>query len=508
MDAPYDISAIRRSSAEEAIIPTALLEILHEFHRQQIAYCYWKSSRRLRAVLAGEGDIDLLVARTDQHRVQLILVERDFKLFPSVGDREHPATLSFLGYDERTGQLIHIHLHFFLIVGEKFLKNYRLPWEAIFLKRAILHPTLPIQILDPASEAVLLAVRACLDLGRLDPITLRLWRTTKRKFALDRTELAARVDRALVHDLAARLLNEELAGHVADAIYREELPLTDARIRRRMRKHCAVYRSYNVVEARARSAGRSLFWLAGSMNKHLLHTPRPWNRRAPGGGCMIAMMGVDGSGKSTSVAAMQAWLSSKIDILPIYFGTGDGRPSLFFWPFKLMMPLMVRVLKSRRRNVSRRKISGGAPALPYRLLLIVWAVAVAMDKRTKLSTARRAISRGLIVLTDRFPQDQIFGFNDGPSLTRLPMVPHWLRRFESATYALARRVPPDLIIQLVVTPETAARREPSMDPETIRERIAALQRLEFPGVHVVRVDAEQPLPDVIRAVKREIWRLL
>jgi hypothetical protein len=47
-----------------------------------------------------------------------------------------------------------------------------------------------------------------------------------------------------------------------------------------------------------------------------------------------------------------------------------------------------------------------------------------------------------------------------------------------------------------------------MDPETIRERIAALQRLEFPGANVVRVDAEQPLADVIRAVKREIWRLI
>ena len=57
--------------------------------------------------------------------------ERDFKLFPSVADRDHPATLSFLGYDERGGQLIHIHLHFLLIVGERLLKNYRIPWEEV-----------------------------------------------------------------------------------------------------------------------------------------------------------------------------------------------------------------------------------------------------------------------------------------------------------------------------------------------------------------------------------------
>jgi hypothetical protein len=185
MDALYDIGMIHRSCAEDAL-PPGLAEVLDEFHRQQVSYCYWKSSRRLRAVLAGEGDIDLLVAREDQHRVQVILGERDFKLFPSVGDRDHPATLSFLGYDERGGALIHIHLHFRLIVGERLLRNYRIPWEEVLLTRAILHPTLAIRMLEPTSEALSLVVRASLELRRLDPVTLYVWQATTRKFALDR----------------------------------------------------------------------------------------------------------------------------------------------------------------------------------------------------------------------------------------------------------------------------------------------------------------------------------
>ena len=47
-----------------------------------------------------------------------------------------------------------------------------------------------------------------------------------------------------------------------------------------------------------------------------------------------------------------------------------------------------------------------------------------------------------------------------------------------------------------------------MDPAVIRERIAALRRLAFPGARVVPVDAEQPLAEVLRAVKREIWNML
>ena len=147
-------------------------------------------------------------------------------------------------------------------------------------------------------------------------------------------------------------------------------------------------------------------------------------------------------------------------------------------------------------------MSGHAPGLLYVVLLMVWAVAVAVDKRKKLIAARRGANRGLIVLADRYPQDQILGFNDGPLLTRLTVAPHWLRHFEAGAYALAHRLPPDLVIKLVVTPETAARREPEMNPAIIRERVAALQRLEFPGARVVCVDAEQPLADVIRAVKQ------
>jgi hypothetical protein len=139
---------------------------------------------------------------------------------------------------------------------------------------------------------------------------------------------------------------------------------------------------------------------------------------------------------------------------------------------------------------------------------MVWATVVAIEKRIKLRTAHRGANRGLFILTDRYPQNEIIGFNDGPLLTRLTTIPHWLARFEDSTYALAHRLPPDLVIRLDVTPETALQREPNMDPTVVRERIVSVRRLVFPGARVVNVDAEQPLEDVIRTVKREIWRLL
>lgn len=507
IDCSNGMETFRSSSTESPVLPV-LLGVLNEFHRCDISYCYWKSSRCVSSALVGDNDMDLLVLPDHQHRAEAIILKRSFKLFTATANRDHPSILSFLGYDDECGRLVHLHLHLRLIIGEPLLKNYHLPWERFILDHAILHPGLPIRILNAATEALLIAVRACLELRRSDPVTVRRWRAATRKFASDRIDIARRVDPAALRETAAGLMNDELAEMIGEVIFGDQGLNGRRRLRRRIARHLASYRTYNAFEARLRSLARAMAWTAGNANKHALHLPRPWSRRAPGGGCVVAVVGVDGSGKSTVVAAVRAWLAPEIDVIPIYFGTGGGRPSLLMAPFKLMVPVVERMLKTKPRGASHGKVSDHPPGPLYGILLMIWATVVAWEKRTKLLAARRGADRGLVVVADRYPQNEIAGFNDGPLLTRLSRIPRRLRKFEAAAYALALRLPPDLVIKLDVRPETAARREPDMDPALIGERIADLQRLTFAAARVVRVDAEQPLSNVLRAVKREIWRLL
>jgi thymidylate kinase len=485
-----------------------LHDVLVAFHSHNIRYCYWKSTRRIHAVLRGESDLDLLVEQPDQHHAETILLAHDFKLFPAQANRDHPSILSFLGYDEASGHIVHIHLHFRLIVGQRLLRNYRLPWEDVVLRHTLLHPVLQIRMLDPTIEAVLLAVRSCVELRRSDPVALRSWQAVKRKIALDRADVAARVDPAALRDLAAALLNDDLAELLVNAIFSERELEDQGRFRRRVVRYLSVFRTYNALEAWLRGSWRALLWAAGNANRYLFLLPRPWSRRAPGGGCVIAIVGVDGSGKTTVTATIRTWLGAEVDVVPIYFGTGEGRPSPLLRPFKLLVPLARRILATKPKGASHGPVSDRPPSLLYSLLMMMWATIVAREKRNKLLAARRGAQRGLVIITDRYPQNEISGFNDGPLLTRLTTVPHWLRSFETAAYALVQRLKPDLVVKLDVLPETAARREPEMDPAIIRERIMDLQRLTFAGARIVRVDAEQPLVDVVRTVKREIWRLL
>lgn len=485
-----------------------LMQILDEFRRQELAYCHWRSRRRLPLALAGGSDLDLLIAREQQHRARAILLGQGFKHFPELPHRDHPALSSWLGYDEASGRIVHLHLHFRLVLGTPLFKNYRLPWEDTILRRAEWHPALPVRVLDAASEALLLVVRAVVEPSWTDPVAMRQRSARRRKFEADREDLHACLARPVLRERAAEVFPGDLADLVTDAWFRPR-PLEGQRqLRRRLRRELSAYRLNSLVEAQLRVAARAFLCVAGVVNKRGLHLARPYGRRSPGGGCIAAVIGVDGSGKSTMTAALRHWLGGEIDVMPVYFGTGAGRPGLLLLPFKLLAPLAGRLLPTKPKGASHGRISDRPPGPLYSVLIIVWAIAAAAEKRSKLRAAYRAAGRGLVVLTDRFPQNEDADYNDGPLLPRLRGVPRRLQVAEERTYALAGRPPPDLVLRLDVSPETAARREPDMDATVIRKRIEAARRLEFRGARVVPVDAERPLAEVIRAAKREIWSLL
>lgn len=494
------------AAAEKPFIIELFSRLFDEFDRNQISYCYWKSTGRIVAALRGDTDLDLLVAQEDQHRATAVLLSAGFKAFPAASPRSHPSIATFLGYDDGSGRLLHVDLQTCIVVGDALVKEYRLPWEQVVLTRSIRDPTLLLNMLDPASEGVLLIVRACLETQWFDLVALRNRAALRQKFDTDRKRLARCLDRAELQELASALLSPEVAGLVADAMW-DTRPLHRLhRLRREVRRAVAPFCIYRSAEARARSWWRAVVWASSSFNQWLVHAPRSWNRRVPGGGRIIAIIGVDGSGKSTLVRALRAWLAREVDVLPIYFGTGNGRPSLWLLPFKLLVPICGRLIKPKSRKLSQG--SRNEPGLGYTALIIVWATLAALEKRGKLLKAFRAAQRGMLVVTDRYPQDENADFNDGPLLSRVSRAPAFLRRFEARVYQLSRRIRPDLILRHKVTLETAALREPSMDRAIIERRIAEITRLRFADAFTVELDSEKSFPEVIRAAKREIWRVL
>jgi thymidylate kinase len=486
---------------------SAVLEaLLADFETRSIAYCYWKSAGRAERALSGASDLDLLIARRDRQRATEILTSQGFKLWPDAPGLDHPSVMSFLGYDEASGLVLNVHAHFRLVLGHSLLKNMRLPIEDQIIARSVFESKLGLRVLDPVDEALLVAARANLDMRGDDPIALRHWAQLERKFADNRAELDTRVDRQALRARAARVFSTETAAAIVERFFDETL--TDTATRRDIERELAGFRRYGRLEAFLRAVGRTARAALGKLNRRFVAAPRLPRRRAPGGGVIIAVVGVDGSGKSTLVAEIQRWLGGEIDVLPCYFGTGDGPPAPLFRPIKAIALRVARHIRVKPRGASHGAISDRPPGPLYSTLFVIWALAVALEKRQKLVSGQRAAARGFVVVSDRYPQNEIADFNDGPLLHRVPQCPDWLRRVEASIYALAGRAAPDLVIKLHVGPETVTRREPDMSPAVIRDRIAKLHDLTFSSARILSIDATRPIGEVHRLAKRAVWDIL
>lgn len=494
-------------AAEPAVL-AVYTRLIEGFARAQVGWCYWKSAHRVPAALAGETDLDILVARASQHDARRILLECGFRPFAPVAARAEPTIECYLALDEPSGRIAHVDLHTRLALGSALVRTHWLRWEDALIRRAVAQAGTGLRVLDSASEAVLLVVRASLELRWSDLVTMRRRSSIRRKFALDQERLAACLEHEALRTRAAELLGAQFAAPLAEALFDARPLHRQHRVRRRMRRATARFRTCSAPEALLRGLSRSARAAAAALNRQLFHWPRPWNRQVPSGGAIVAVIGVDGAGKSTLVRGLCEWLGAEVDVLPLYFGTGDGRPSWFLAPLKFLVPLASRLVVLKPAGSSHGTVTDSPPGRAYGILLAIWATILAAEKRVKLRAARRAAVRGMVVITDRFPQDEIPGFNDGPLLPRLGYAPQWLRAFEASCYALAREVRPDLVIKLVASPELIAAREATMDPGVVQSRTAAVGRLTFGGAAITTISASQPVARVLSAAGIAIWRSL
>lgn len=116
----------------------------------------------------------------------------------------------------------------------------------------------------------------------------------------------------------------------------------------------------------------------------------------------------------------------------------------------------------------------------------------------------------MIVVSDRFPQSQFPGWNDGPRLDHWIDHPSpWRRaaaRREREAFRLTELCPPDLVIKLHVTPELATRRKPETPREQVLSGVELVRRVSYPATtRVVDIDASQPLGQVTLQARRAVW---
>jgi thymidylate kinase len=361
----------------------------------------------------------------------------------------------------------------------------------------------------PSHELTVFVLRMVLKHSTWDAVLCRqgrLSRSERRELdwlllRCDRTELR-QTAQSLVPWVDTELWDRCVRAVDGTASLRERV-LT-AHTLTRVLSACARRRSWRDTTLRL---GRRFTWGA---RRYVLRR-RPAKRLA-NGGAVVAVLGGDGSGKSTTVAAATAWLGTAVATRAVHLGRPE--PGLLTTVVKggwRVAGAMVPAARRRHRSAaSRHPASGGQGDGSMSVPALCWHVLTARDRYAGYVRARRFAAHGGVVVSDRFPLAELT-LMDGPRAGAYCGAEGGglrgrLARAEQRYYA--RITPPDVLVVLRCPPEVAVARRTDEEAEFVRRRNAEVHDIDWTpaGAHVI--DAQQPLELVLADVRAAIWSSL
>lgn len=459
-----------------------------------VAFVHWKSNEHLKAALRGDTDLDLLVDVAARDR--FVATVFAFGFVPMLPPRERviPGLESFLGMDQDTGKLIHLDVHFRVVLGERFLKNHHLPVETWLLS----NPTRLEGVAVPQAEQelLLLYVRCVLKTRS---------RQIARALVKGGSPLPVRIRKEAAW-LSARVDDD----HLEEAVGECGLDVTPSEVLDFRQRAQEDRFDWRYLVDRKRSLGprlrpfERLPWYRAAVKRVWLHVRAGRGMRRIGLGMphrhlgfappVIATVGADGSGKTKLTRDLESWLGEKLVVRHVYFG--QPKTGLVF-----------KTLNKPGSIARGRGESGNPWPLLERLSVYTDAIKWLMLARRRRSLARRARSaanRGEIVIAERYPLADFFDRKvpmDGPRLQ--PDGP--LAGFEMAQY---RAMPaPDLTIVLDTSVEVLRDRKLDLTLEEHVAKVEAVKALEE-SPNRVMIDAALPYEDVLARAKSVVWEAL
>ena len=501
---------------EQIDCPDAPSRLFEALNRSGVRYCNWKSSIRIPEGLQGHTDLDLLVDPRDAAVFKEILQEYDLKLTRPAPGKAYPGIENYLGFDLSTGRLFHLHVHYQLVLGEQFVKNYHLPIEDTFLDKMILRHGLKAP--RPEVEIIVLCLRSLLKYRDRDVLKdiLPMLRWLGKKGGLPK-EITSEI-RWLLGQTSLEQVDEQLnrwQGIVpGDAVIgllslvsrKERAGLRLWQYRRMVRQGLRGYQRRDRLSASLRYF-REEWRRKRRIFKPVSEKKMTFANRGP----RIAFVGVDGSGKSTVTSRIAKWLSWRLSVGVFYMGkTRATLPALAIQPFT-KLARMAHAFSTRHF---------GAQSMPARIANgpkeVLENISALMQGRARLRAYRESCRRadeGAIVLYDRYPLQTVRMDNytlDGP---RISAYSGWMSRLHTRLARAEARIyrkirPPDHVIFLQVSPAVSQSRRPEDNGAILAAKAIAIDRIEPEGFGLTVIKAEQPLEDVLAQVKPVLWKLL
>lgn len=219
---------------------------------------------------------------------------------------------------------------------------------------------------------------------------------------------------------------------------------------------------------------------------------------------LIAVVGSDGSGKSTLSADLLAHVRQTRKAESGYLGLGSGEQGRRIGRWPIIGPPLHRFLDGIADKL--REPDEPIPGT----LAARYALNKSKKRRAKFESLLDARRAGITIVTDRYPQIEVPGLHDGPILAgraanaRLAAM----QAEERALYAEMAAYVPTLVIRLHVDVDTVMARKPDHDRALITRKVETVPQLAFNGAPIIDIDATIPYAEELALAVAAVDRAL
>ena len=445
----------------------------------------FKSSGRLQESYAGMTDFDLVVP-TDHFNIACdTLLDLGF-LERSTNDPAHPAQIrDFIGYDQASRAIHHFSLHAELVFGAKPIKRHVVP-QNIWRNFKTEATSEGLKILQPVEELLLLTLRLSLRIRIFSFRTINwLIRGSDSRFP----EKAMLKEARRLHQFSPLSgSHPEIPGGFSPVLEKSAASLITVLSQPQIRRG-----SFLFGMVRLRIALNSWIALRGArlMKIRLQRLTFLENKavRSAGAGLAVAVVGIDGSGKSSLVEHLTDWLDYKFSAKSFYLGQHKKSAS------QRLLRFMNRVGRQLRIPLVRN--------LSYRLARVDlerlrWKESWKIQKWT---------ARGGIAVVDRWPLRE---FRNSATKMDSPVLGSTSVLGKLETH-FSNLIPhyPDYLIVLSIDPVLAGERK-SGDPKVLEGKANSIKALLQSNIGTIFrvVSSNEPLEENKTQSEKFVWAVL
>lgn len=479
----------------EVIILETIVRFFELLKTNKVSYCHWKSTNHLKETMEGITDIDVLFDSNQANLVEKLILEMGFERFETANLRSYPGIHDYICLDE-SGKWVHLHLHYILNLGDRWVKAYRYPIEKEILSRVQYIAKYNTYTVHPFDELTLFCLR----------MSLKYHSPFNQKGIWD--ELIFLKEKCKNTDQVYGNFLQYFKGINSILEYINSKEKLSAKklnsLAHSIAKELAVFRRFGFIKFKYLSLKRKIYRYYIEFRRRKLSNFAIGRRAIPTGGKIIAIVGIDGSGKTSTLSYIEKLFAIQMNVCKVFLGNGKSGAS---WYRKILFSIYGTKVKKRKSNNSEELIPRKKQKVSW--LYALWILVCLFDKERNLKSAISAKANGSLVISDRWPQREVVGTFDGSRINvdnPKNRIVRYVKKREQKFLLLASLIKPDLIVRLRISPETSLIRKPGeLTMNQAEQNSQLLNDIEWGKTKIVDVDADKSIEEVNKCVRNMVW---